>query len=195
MSYEITDTKFLSDEEFDQLYKLTTMFMKKEPRDCLFLQLAMFTGARKSEIIGIDRKGKSGGMRVKDFNFKERTVKITATKNSKDRSIPLPEKLMQHLKKYIIDQNLGENDHIFTFWGNRAHEIWCKWRPVKKRFHSLRHTFAVRLYRKTKDIMVVKVALGHRSIMNTQVYVDLVSSSESLRAALGDEASILLKEA
>ena len=36
--------------------------------------------------------------------------------------------------------------------------------------HSLRHTFATRLYRKTGDLYLVQKALGHRQITTTEIY-------------------------
>ena len=36
--------------------------------------------------------------------------------------------------------------------------------------HSLRHSFATALYRRTKDIFLVKEALRHRNIESTLVY-------------------------
>ena len=41
-------------------------------------------------------------------------------------------------------------------------------RPVS--IHSLRHTFATRLYEKTGDLHLVQRALGHRQITTTEVY-------------------------
>jgi integrase/recombinase XerC len=41
-------------------------------------------------------------------------------------------------------------------------------RPVS--LHSLRHTFATRLYEKTGDLHLVQRALGHRQITTTEVY-------------------------
>ena len=37
-------------------------------------------------------------------------------------------------------------------------------------FHSLRHTFAMRLYAETKDLFLVQRMLGHRSVRTTEVY-------------------------
>ena len=48
--------------------------------------------------------------------------------------------------------------------------------------HSLRHTFATRLYRKTGDLYLVQRALGHREITTTEVYARV--SDDSLRAAV-----------
>lgn len=52
--------------------------------------------------------------------------------------------------------------------------------------HTLRHTFATDFYRKTKDAVVVKNALGHSSITTTMVYVHLVGSD--VEAALTGDA-------
>lgn len=37
-------------------------------------------------------------------------------------------------------------------------------------FHSLRHTFAMRLYAATRDLSLVQQMLGHRTISSTEVY-------------------------
>jgi integrase/recombinase XerC len=53
-------------------------------------------------------------------------------------------------------------------------------RPVS--LHSLRHTFATRLYEKTGDLHLVQRALGHRQITTTEVYARV--SDGALRRAL-----------
>ena len=49
--------------------------------------------------------------------------------------------------------------------------------------HSLRHTFAQGIYERTNDVLLVKKALGHRSIASSLVYAH--ASEERLRAAIG----------
>ena len=49
-------------------------------------------------------------------------------------------------------------------------------------FHTLRHTFAMRLYQKTRDVLLVKEALRHRSIASTLVYCRI--QERQLRKAL-----------
>ncbi|HMN69805.1 MAG TPA: hypothetical protein PKC28_14775 [Bdellovibrionales bacterium] len=39
----------------------------------------------------------------------------------------------------------------------------------------------MRLYKKSKDLRLVQVALGHRNITNTMVYADYVYSQQELR--------------
>jgi integrase len=39
--------------------------------------------------------------------------------------------------------------------------------------HRLRHTFATELYRQTRDLLLVKIALGHEAIASTLAYTQL----------------------
>jgi integrase len=50
-------------------------------------------------------------------------------------------------------------------------------RIAKISYHSLRHWKATQLYHQTKDILYVMKYLGHRSIKNTLLYIDLESIS------------------
>jgi site-specific recombinase XerD len=49
--------------------------------------------------------------------------------------------------------------------------------------HGLRHSFATNLYRETGDVLLVREALGHRSIASTVVYAR--PEAARLRALLG----------
>ena len=49
--------------------------------------------------------------------------------------------------------------------------------------HSLRHSFARDLYRRCRDVLLVKEALRHRSIVSTLVYAQV--DEERLRRAIG----------
>lgn len=43
-------------------------------------------------------------------------------------------------------------------------------------FHKLRHTFAWREYRRARDVFMVSRLLGHRSVANTQIYLDAMQT-------------------
>ena len=49
--------------------------------------------------------------------------------------------------------------------------------------HGLRHSFALGLYARTGDVLLVQRALGHRSLSSTLIYAR--ASDERLRAAVG----------
>lgn len=159
MKYQLTKDKFLSVNEFEQLDSLLD---RVKDRDAALIKLARVTGARASEILSITRE---------DVNFDEKAIYIRGLKDGRDRQIPIKPETFDWVIKYIP----------FNISYQRLDQIWAKWKPNRKKFHALRHTFAVELYKKHKDIKLVQLALGHRSINTTMVYVDYVYSQEELR--------------
>ena len=63
-------------------------------------------------------------------------------------------------------------------------------------FKTLRHWKASTLYAKTKDLLLVKEALGHRSISSTMKYTHLLTFKEeyACKAKTIDEAKILVED-
>jgi len=53
--------------------------------------------------------------------------------------------------------------------------------------HKLRHTFATSLYARNHDILVVQKALGHRSIVHTQIYAHV--TDDALESAMEGRSS------
>lgn len=167
--YSLNKNKYLLDPEIERLEKVLDTYIDKNERDCLLLQLALKTGARAQELLNL---------RKSDLNQYDETVYIRGIKGSNDREIPLKHDLFLKLKKHAEVQSA---DLIFPISYNRFRQIWEHYRPIEKKLHALRHTFAIRLYRKTKDIRLVQVALGHRNITNTMIYADYVYSQQELR--------------
>jgi site-specific recombinase XerD len=54
----------------------------------------------------------------------------------------------------------------------RRFGVWCDRAGIARATgtHCLRHSFATRLYRRTRDLLLVRTALHHRSITSTMVY-------------------------
>lgn len=167
-------TKFLSDDEYDHL----ETFLRRrlggvETRDVLLILVAMKTGARAQELLNICRN---------DFSHKDQTLYIRGIKGSNDREIPIPDWLAIALASYLKHCPAAAN--IFPIGYFRLRQIWNLYRPVPKTLHCLRHSFAIRTYLKTKDVRLLQVALGHRSILNTMIYVDYAYSTQEMRRIL-----------
>lgn len=139
--------------------------MLPDSRDKLLIILGRATGARASELLLI---------RKEDLYIDTNTVFIRGLKGSRDREIPITSDLMRACLKYIP----------FNIKYRRLEQIWRSYRPCNKKFHSLRHTFAISLYRRTKDIKLTQLALGHRSLTNTQIYMDFVMTQEEMKRIL-----------
>ena len=168
--YALNKNKYLLDPEFNHLEMTLQRYKLKEPRNCLAIQVALKTGARAQEVLNL---------RKSDLNPYDQSVFITGLKGSSDREIPVEESLFEDLELYARSKNL--DDPLFDMTYHRLRQIWCEYRPVQKKFHCLRHTFAIRLYKKTRDIRLLQVALGHRNIANTMIYADYVYSQTELR--------------
>ena len=161
-TYLITKNKFLDDTEISGLLKSLSY-----DRDGLLIRLAILTGARASEILNIHTK-----------DLSTNSVIIHGLKNSDDREIPLPPDFVQKLKAQ------SSRYKVFDIGYQRLNQIWQKYRPNKKTFHALRHTYAMQIYKQTKDLLLVQQALGHRSINNTTVYAKASNGQEQLKTAM-----------
>lgn len=161
--YQINTSDYLSQSEQASLLEV----LKKYPcRDTLVIELLLKTGARASEVLMIEPK---------HLNREDSTVLIQGLKGSDDREIPLSKDLFSRL-------SLACSRGIpFDIGYSRLQAIWYHYRPVKKKLHSLRHTFAVNIYSQTKDLLLVQTALGHRAISSTMVYAKHLSVKNDLR--------------
>lgn len=177
--YQLNKNKYLLDYEYDHLISILDTYLLKNTRDCLLIYLSLLTGARASEILNIE---------FGDINVFDEAIYIKGLKNSNDREIPIPNRIFRVLLNYL---DISKKDHqlrpddaskkIFPITYIRFYQIWENYRPCHKKLHSLRHTFAIRLYKKNKDIRLVQFALGHRNIANTMIYADYVYSQEELK--------------
>lgn len=167
--YSLNKNKYLLPPEAERLRLLLRDHLDRDRRNCLLLSLALRTGARARELLNT---------RKSDLNSYDETVFIRGLKGSNDREIPLESRFFQTLSRFA---ETAKEDLLFPIGYHRLHQIWDLYRPVPKKFHSLRHTFAIELYQKTKDLRLVQVALGHRNITNTMIYADYVYSQQELR--------------
>lgn len=167
--YSLNKTKYLLEPEVDMLEDIFKKFSHSDERNILLLELALRTGARAQELLNL---------RKLDLNTFDETILIRGIKGSSDREIPIPRALFERLQKFVKQ---APGDRVFDLSYNRFREIWTQYRPVEKKLHSLRHTFAIRLFKKTRDLRLLQVALGHRNISNTMIYADYVYSQSELR--------------
>lgn len=171
--YSINKFKYLSE---DEAQDLTQVLLRFPGRDSTILLLLLHTGGRASEILNL---------RIEDLNTSDESVFIRGLKDSNDRELPIPPWLF----KLVLAEARGPGateakPTIFKISYSRLHQIWEHYRPVHKKLHSLRHTFAITLYKRTRDLRLVQVALGHRNIQNTMVYADYIYSQQELRKLL-----------
>jgi len=165
----LTKDKFLTDAEFNRLIDTLKKF-NTDPNS-LLIRLVLFTGARSVE-----------ALRVTPSDLENGAVFIRGAKGSNDREMHVPPDFFEELAEFAKAK--GTDQRLFPISERHFRRIWDWWRPVKKGGHCLRHTFGVRLYKATRDINVVRNALGHKNVKNTMVYLDFVESDEKLKGAV-----------
>ncbi len=183
--YIITPAKVLSDTEVTSLTTLCKRLLEvpSEKRNALMLFVTLECGLRATELLNLT---------VKDIDFAGNTVFIASLKGSNPRVLPVRGSLIKAIGELLVKrhdvaavQMLPKDAKVFDISYNRLDQIWKMFRPnPNKTLHSLRHTFAVTTYLRTRDIVLVQTALGHRNIDNTMVYVNYVYSQGALRKAM-----------
>lgn len=168
--YELTKAKYLLDPELERLSAILAKFQESNPRDTALIYLALNTGARAQELLNITGQ---------DLDPHSHTVFIKGLKNSFNRDIPIPKWLFDSIQKPP-----DPTAKVFPITYNRFHQIWNLYRPVPKKLHSLRHTFALLLYRKTLDLKLVQLALGHRQLANTMIYTNFHYTQTQFRKGI-----------
>ncbi|MDR2719317.1 MAG: tyrosine-type recombinase/integrase [Nitrososphaerota archaeon] len=138
-----------------------------------YLQLLKETGMRAGEAIQLQWK---------DVDLQRKIITCnTPEKNSNPRMFnDLSGKLLT-----MLNQLPKENDLLFglrTVNSVKALMVRCRAKQAFKlgnprlkeiHFHTLRHWKATMLYHQTKDILLVQQFLGHKSIENTELYIQL----------------------
>ena len=159
-----------------EVAKLESILATRAPRERLLLNLMLLMGLRVGSVVVLD---------VKDLDFVNQEIHLRHAKGDQDEVLPMPRALLDELEPWIGDQTEGP---LFPRVGVRHaqrlfQEIAKEAGLPHLTCHSLRHTFATNLYRRTGDIRLVQRALCHRSIESTLVYAH--ADISQLRAVMG----------
>ena len=167
--------RFLTDDEatrlLDECRKAAEHPVVSCRSPCLYLVVvvALSTGMRKSEVLGLEWE------RV---NFSRGVVQLETTKNGARREISMNQAV------YDVLSALPKSDsRLFPRSVRTAFEGALKRAGVKNfHFHDLRHSFASKLTMKGRPLREIQDLLGHKSIRMTERYSHL--APERLRDAV-----------
>jgi site-specific recombinase XerD len=151
-------------------------------RDHAMFALMLATGIRLASAVALD---------VGDVDLERGEIRLRRVKGDRQERVFLGREIREHLSEFIGRRRSGPmflsirrervgHRHVqrrLGAWLARA-EVHSPATP-----HALRHSFAMRLYEKTRDIVLVQGALGHRSLLSTLVYARV--DEDWLRRALG----------
>jgi integrase/recombinase XerC len=156
-------------------------------RDAAMLEILYASGARVSELCGLD---------LEDIDYSRHTIRVLG-KGNKERTIPIGNPAMRALESWLQDGRdslAGAKSERAVFLGARGKRI--DQRTVRTMVyhalaalegveqmgpHALRHSAATHLLEGGADLRTVQEILGHASLATTQIYTHV--STERLQKA------------
>lgn len=168
----------------DRAAVLATFDEAPDARAVLIICLEVQEGLRAKEVVGLE---------LGDVDGNERQVLVRMTKGDVPRVLPISDEtwsaLGDYLAKYpakagpLIRSYLNPAKGISAHYVSRLVSQWMHAAGVNDSGHALRHTAATDMLRAGAHIRDVQRALGHRSIMATQIYMPWLVGD--LRSAMG----------
>ncbi|MFH0813077.1 MAG: tyrosine-type recombinase/integrase [Pseudomonadota bacterium] len=157
-------------------------------REWMAIDLLTSTGLRVSEAANL----RCGDVKM---GYGESKLFVREGKGKVSGHVVINESLKKHLKQFLKWKNergegSGEDDYLFIgqrgTWTSQAIQQIVKkylkeldlYEPGKS-VHALRHSYAVELYSKERDLRVVQKQLRHVSIQSTLVYADVTDEAIS----------------
>ena len=156
-------------------------------RDAAMLEILYASGARVSELCGLD---------LEDIDYARSTIRVLG-KGNKERTIPIGNPAMRALETWLKngrDSLAGAKSERAVFLGARGkridqrtvrtmvyHALAALEGAEKMGPHALRHSAATHLLEGGADLRTVQEILGHASLATTQIYTHV--STERLQKA------------
>jgi site-specific recombinase XerD len=171
--------QFLTEDEIDALLASTDRSRWIGRRDHALLVLAIETGLRVSELIGLQcqdvQLGAGAHLRCRGKGRKERVTPLTA------HAVAVLQAWLQERRGEPSDPlfvtyrggplSRDAVEHLVAKYAGIAAETCASLRGKKPSPHVLRHTCAVQLLRAGIDQTVIALWLGHESVRTTDRYV------------------------
>ena len=158
-----------------------------EKRNFAIINLMVRTGLRCIEVSRLD---------IQDIKYFESNYSFNLQRKGsieKDQVFGFSTKVFEPIQSYLSERiNVLDTDPLFINIGNHKKEDRISASEVGRvvttelirsglkrkdiSTHSLRHTFAISAYKAKVPLLNISIALGHRSLSTTQIYVSAIDS-------------------
>jgi site-specific recombinase XerD len=124
-----------------------------------------------------------------DIDSRRMVVRVRAGKGQRDREVPLPQKVLQQLRAYWVQDHPAGSPWLFpasdparpltSHSVRRCLQATARSSGITKHVscHTLRHSYATHLLEQAVDIRVIQGLLGHRSLKSTTLYLHLTQAT------------------
>jgi integrase len=175
-------TRFLSEDERQRL--LQACKASPWPRLYLLVLMALTTGARKGELVGL---------RWQDVDMERAEARVAVTKNGDPRVLPLVPAVLAELQRFegapggLVFPGRLTPDRPYSF-ESRFHQALKEARIRGVTFHTLRHSCASMLAQNGATLLEIGDLLGHRQLQVTKRYSHLATGHKAalVNRVLGD---------
>lgn len=194
-AWVLTPARFLRPEQVAvlraTLEKQRRTAIPKSVRDAMIIELLLGSGLRVSEACAVT---------VGDVHLQgdSPAVFVRHGKGGRPRLVPISLRLSRGLLEFLAHkaawgqpleprQPLFLGQHGVSLTRFALTKIWketlrSSGLPTSWGIHATRHSYAVELYRRTKDLRLTQRVLGHSSVVTTMVYASLLD--EDIRAGV-----------
>lgn len=160
------DRRFVKDEENRLLEECRRK--SRNPFLLPIIQLAIETGMRQGEIVGLERQR---------IDLKKRYLVLPDTKNGEQRTVPLSSLAVKVIKALPAAENGRLFPTLTAEAVKRAFKRACKRAKVHDfHFHDLRHEATSRLFERGLNPMEVASITGHKTLQMLKRYTHLSAS-------------------
>ena len=165
--------EILTEKEQEDLLSIPNPKAPTGIRNLCMLRTMLEAGLRLSELTDLKKDS---------IDLESGELRVIGEKENKKRTLWVSKENLELFKKWL---KVRPNSKYFfcTLKGGKLDNRYvremvkrlAKKANIKKNIfpHTLRHTFAAELYRKTKNIRLVQKALGHSSLSTTMIYTYL----------------------
>lgn len=177
--------RYLSAAELERLLAALDHWQQRKPDSCDVIRLALLTGARRGEVIGMEWSQldlDAAGVWSKPFQ---------TTKQRKPHRVPLSPEAIDLLRRRRASRVVRFDDRVFGDRDIVVSRVERDWREIRAaagledvRLHDLRHSFASVLVSQGLSLPIICALLGHSRPSTTNRYAHLADAPLREAAAI-----------
>jgi len=148
---------------------LATATSPAEKRDRALFTVMLRCGVRVGSAVAVE---------VPDLDLASGEMRLRRMKNGDEDLVFIPDDVVPLLREHLGERTSGPvfpargGSRLSTRVVGKRLEAWAKRAGIEQRVypHRLRHSFGMRVFERTGDVLVTARAMCHRSIASTAVY-------------------------